>query len=95
MIVVVRVGLGVTGHVIIEVRVIVVVRSGGGGVMLIPHCYRITPKSHCSTSTAATSAQLQAIRGGEPSENTLFGALKNANAATRSFHAPLPRFFIN
>jgi hypothetical protein len=72
----------------VGVRVIVLVRAGSGGVMLIPHCYRITPKSHCSTSTGATSAQLRAIRSGHGSggladsgagsrENPLFEALKN------------------
>ncbi len=58
-------GVGVTGLVIMGVWVIgveiMMLRRVGGGVMLVPHCYRMTRKPHCSTSISANSAQLPAI----------------------------------
>jgi hypothetical protein len=40
----------------------VIMMAGGGGAVLIPHRYRMTRKSHCSTSTSAICAQLRTVR---------------------------------
>jgi hypothetical protein len=76
MIMAMRVGMGVTGAVVMMagvrmigpgiVRVVglVIMMAGGGGAVLIPHRYRMTRKSHCSTSTSAICAQLRTVRDG-------------------------------
>jgi hypothetical protein len=74
MIMAMRVGIGMTGAVVMMVGVrmigpgivrvvgLVIMMAGGGGAVLIPHRYRMTRKSHCSTSTSAICAQLRTVR---------------------------------
>jgi hypothetical protein len=73
-IVLVGVGIGMTGPVVMMVGVrmigpgivrvvgLVIMMAGGGGAVLVPHRYRMTRKSHCSTSTSAICAQLRTVR---------------------------------
>jgi hypothetical protein len=58
MIMAMRVRMGMTGRVV----GLVIMMAGGGGAVLIPHRYRMTRKSHCSTSTSAICAQLRTVR---------------------------------
>jgi hypothetical protein len=62
--VVMMAGVRMIGPGIVRVVGLVIMMAGGGGAVLIPHRYRMTRKSHCSTSTSAICAQLRTVRDG-------------------------------